>query len=621
MGTGARPEGTDAATPARHATRARRRAVVLALAAAALLALALAANASAVIVKLRHHHFVSYQPLRHQEGASTFDAFFSNLDYNGGPVMPSNTNYAIYWSPSGTGAYPAGYVEGVDNYFKNLAADSGGHQNVDSVATQYNDTAGAFANYESHYGGELDDTQKYPTSGNCTAAAICLTDAQLQAELKRYIAEKELPSNLESEYFILLPPGVATCLEGTSCSAGSKTPAYCAYHSNVPVTGGQIIYSVDGFVGSGEAELECTDGNYPNGVADSALQGGLSHEHNESITDPEPNSAWTDLGGSGGEDGDKCRTFTAGEFGTPLGEVEREGKKYKYNQEVGGQKYWYQQEWSNQTNQCLQRFTFSGEEPTATFTYSDPSGTVVKLDASGSTAPGGVSHYNWQWNDGPGLVHPTETTSPTISHTFPAKGPYTVALTVFSSNGTSIGTSKTVIAGAVLPGVTKLVPNKGPASGGTNVTITGKNFTGASAVNFGGTPAQSFTVVSATTIEAVSPAGASGTANVTVTNAAGTSPIVLADHYKYVPTITALSPNEGPKAGGTLVTVTGSGFALGAGETLFKFGAATASGVCTSSTTCTLTTPAHAVGLIDVLVRVNSVTSTKAPPGDQFKYL
>ena len=29
------------------------------------------------------------------------------MDYNGGPVMPSNTDYMVLWSPSGLGAYPA----------------------------------------------------------------------------------------------------------------------------------------------------------------------------------------------------------------------------------------------------------------------------------------------------------------------------------------------------------------------------------------------------------------------------------------------------------------------------------------------------------------------------------
>ncbi|MEO5893729.1 MAG: T9SS type A sorting domain-containing protein [Ferruginibacter sp.] len=50
---------------------------------------------------------------------------------------------------------------------------------------------------------------------------------------------------------------------------------------------------------------------------------------------------------------------------------------------------------------------------------------------------------------------------------------------------------------------------------GNTVTITGTNFTGASAVSFGGVPATSFTVASATSIKAVVPLAASGSINVT----------------------------------------------------------------------------------------------------------
>ena len=57
------------------------------------------------------------------------DLAFSNMDYNGGPVMPSNTDYMVLWSPKGLAAYPAGYVSGLKTFFTDLAHDSGGHQN------------------------------------------------------------------------------------------------------------------------------------------------------------------------------------------------------------------------------------------------------------------------------------------------------------------------------------------------------------------------------------------------------------------------------------------------------------------------------------------------------------
>jgi len=48
-----------------------------------------------------------------------------------------------------------------------------------------------------------------------------------------------LPTDLAHEYFLLTPPKVEDCFEasGLECSVGSKAPAYCAYHGNVPVGG------------------------------------------------------------------------------------------------------------------------------------------------------------------------------------------------------------------------------------------------------------------------------------------------------------------------------------------------------------------------------------------------
>ena len=73
-----------------------------------------------------------------------------------------------------------------------------------------------------------------------------------------------------------------------------------------------------------------------------------------------------------------------------------------------------------------------------------------------------------------------------------------------------------------VPTVSGLSPTAGPAVGGTLVTITGTGFTGATAVDFGTTPATDFTVVSDTSITADSPAG-TGTVDVTVTTPGGTS--------------------------------------------------------------------------------------------------
>jgi hypothetical protein len=99
---------------------------------------------------------------------------------------------------------------------------------------------------------------------------------------------------------------------------------------------------------------------------------------------------------------------------------------------------------------------------------------------------------------------------------------------------TGLGTPNGVPGGAApeAPTVTKVTPKKGPAGGGTEVTITGTGFTGVKEVRFGTTTSKKVTVSSTTSILAESPAG-TGTVDVTVTTAGGTSALSANDHFKY----------------------------------------------------------------------------------------
>jgi subtilisin-like proprotein convertase family protein len=115
-------------------------------------------------------------------------------------------------------------------------------------------------------------------------------------------------------------------------------------------------------------------------------------------------------------------------------------------------------------------------------------------------------------------------------------GPYGTTLAVFNNtaaNGTwnlyvyddSSGDSGSISGGWSLnittnvPTVTSFTPTSGPY--GTSVVITGTNFTGVTAVTFGGVAATAFTVNSPTQITATVPNGAE-TGPIAVTNAAGT---------------------------------------------------------------------------------------------------
>ncbi len=98
---------------------------------------------------------------------------------------------------------------------------------------------------------------------------------------------------------------------------------------------------------------------------------------------------------------------------------------------------------------------------------------------------------------------------------------------------------------SLAPTVTSVSPITGPPSGGTNVTITGTNFTGATAVNFGTVAATNMTVVSTSTITATSPAMATSTVDVTVMTPIGTSATSTADEFVYASSTGNISGNVG----------------------------------------------------------------------------
>jgi plastocyanin len=188
--------------------------------------------------------------------------------------------------------------------------------------------------------------------------------------------------------------------------------------------------------------VHCQDGHYPNGlISDGEINGGLSHEHMESVTDPIPNDAWTNGAGDdhGLEVGDQCQR----DMGTPLGTTLNGSP---YNQVINGHPYWYQTEWSNYTAGCVQRLTLPKTLPTARETVTAGNGTDMTFDAGKSRAPGGVAQYSWQFN----AVLNAETveqTTPAITYTFPAPGAYSTGVAVFNGDGLSAGTGGIVVTG------------------------------------------------------------------------------------------------------------------------------------------------------------------------------
>jgi IPT/TIG domain len=105
---------------------------------------------------------------------------------------------------------------------------------------------------------------------------------------------------------------------------------------------------------------------------------------------------------------------------------------------------------------------------------------------------------------------------------------------IATTHGRGVWTIPFSAGSGTAPAITAVSPKSGTTAGGTTVTITGTNFTGATKVLFSSTTAAtSFTVNSSTQITAVSPAESAGIKNIFVTTPAGTSAVVTADQYTF----------------------------------------------------------------------------------------
>lgn len=169
-------------------------------------------------------------------------------------------------------------------------------------------------------------------------------------------------------------------------------------------------------------------------------------------------------------------------------------------------------------------------------------------------------------------------------------------ISVTTPGGTGALSGFTFIAAPVIASF-----NPASAKSGVSVTITGTGFSNATAVSFGGTPAQSFSVNSATVITAVVGAGASG--NISVTTPGGTSGLA---GFVFIPApvITSISTNTA--ASGGSVIITGTGFS---GATVVSFGGTpAASFTVNSSTSITAVVGTGASGNVAVTTPGGTVT-------------
>lgn len=224
---------------------------------------------------------------------------------------------------------------------------------------------------------------------------------------------------------------------------------------------------------------------------------------------------------------------------------------------------------------------------------SGPSGTAVTISGSGFNASSVV--------DANGVQATVLKRSGTqLEFTWPStatKG--TISVTNTSAPVGTVTTSASFTRTAhVAPTISSFSPTSDIT--GASVTITGTNFSGASAVKFG-THAASFTIASATSITTTVPNGAKPGA-LSVTTAAGTA--TSASSFTPLLSITQVSPATGPA--GTPVTIKGAGFT---GTSTVTFNGTPASITSQSPSQLVVTVPPAAPG------GPVTVTNTGAPAG------
>jgi hypothetical protein len=249
------------------------------------------------------------------------------------------------------------------------------------------------------------------------------------------------------------------------------------------------------------------------------------------------------------------------------------------------------------------------------------SGTAIAALSITATDSGGET---LTYSDGgtlpPGLTIGSHSGS--ITGTPTTAGTYAVTITATDTGGFTGHASFTwtITSPANGPTVLTLSHTSGPAAGGQRVRITGTNLRGATEVLFGSTPGiRPHWNRKGTKLVVKTPAELAGTVDVRVVTPNGTSSITPADRYTFVgPSVTGVSPNSGPAAGGgRMVKISGTDF-KGTSEVRFG-GTTTTFTVNAKGTLITASVPAGTPGTVNIEVTTPGGTSA-ATPADDYTY-
>jgi hypothetical protein len=222
-------------------------------------------------------------------------------------------------------------------------------------------------------------------------------------------------------------------------------------------------------------------------------------------------------------------------------------------------------------------------------------GTSVTLSGSDLTGATSVTF------GGVAATSVTVVNDETVTAVTPAHSAGVVDVAITTPNGSSTLSSAYTY---IEPDLNSISPTSGTSAGGTTVTLSGSDLTGATSVTFGGEAATSVIVVDDETVTAVTPAHSSGVVDVVITTPNGSS--TLSNAYTYVvppPSLTLVTQTSS-----TIATLSGSNFT---GATSVTFGSTSTSFTVINNSTVTATIPGSSTSLaVNVSITTPGGTST-----------
>lgn len=192
-----------------------------------------------------------------------------------------------------------------------------------------------------------------------------------------------------------------------------------------------------------------------------------------------------------------------------------------------------------------------------------------------------------------------------------SNGNHHVTAKSFDSFGTEIDTV-TINFVVQIPGarfeITSVSPDNDNVAGGSEISINGSGFTGATSVKFGGIEALSFNIISDELIKAYAPVHAVGSAPIVITKATGSTDPFVFTYYVPTPYVFNMFPRTDTTAGGREISITGTG--LYAVDKVIFGTTEVSTFVSKSDDTIIVAAPPHTEG--EVQVTVHNATATSA---------